>query len=965
MARRPVIALLLNNAGLRDDYQGALRRGVERACVRRDFDLWVYAVRTDFQASQGAQLRIFDFMQPERVDGVIVAVGCIATANSVDALIGRLRRICPVPLCSIGQGVEGAYSLAVDNGGGGRALAEHLIVEHARRSFAFVGGPEGHEESEARLAGVREALSRHGLELPDSAVARGNYMFRSGVAATQALLERGGRFDAIVAANDDMARGALEALEEKGLSCPGDVSVVGFDDARNARLADPPLSTVRQPISRLGSLAVAHLARALKGGSPPADMTLATTLVLRESCGCRAGAQRSPLRAGIQGTPREQSPSPVGAIARRLAPVIHEQKERRRWAQQLWGAFEAERAGSAGALSHALASLLSLLDDPFTPTRELGRVLMTMRELAQEAPLTPQEEDAFHQAAAHLARETARRDADRDRRRETALEELRLSGEQLATTLTQSALSGALHTRLPRFGIRNAVIARYDRDDPEKLVPLAALRDGIPVEPPPSAYPAKILLPRELVESTGRRSLTVLALTFELQQLGVAVLDLPAGCEESTLLREQIGSAIQTVRMHQDSLQQERLRAVAQEERRATAERLRSLHLIAGGVAHDLNNALGPLVSLPETILRELEKSTSGSIDEEVREDLMTIHQAGERAAATIRDLMTLSQPTTGTVAMLDLNKLLRDEADALRALCKREPELTLDIAWHERPLLVRGSRPHLERALANLVINAIDATDGRGSIAVRSFDLVLSARLEGIECVEPGSYAVIEVEDTGCGIPKQLLDRVLEPFYTSRKRAGSQGTGLGLAIVQRIVKEAGGYLRVDSEVGRGTTFGLYFPALVAQPGLGSDRPSAIAGGSGRVLVIDDEALQLRAARRALSQLGYEVVTASSGEAGVDAFTAAIAEGGFDLVVVDMLMLEGMDGMATASRIRAIEPEQAFVMMSGWAPEMLGALKTAARTVWLSKPYSLGEFASAVERALRGPSMPPSQRAVG
>jgi two-component system cell cycle sensor histidine kinase/response regulator CckA len=202
----------------------------------------------------------------------------------------------------------------------------------------------------------------------------------------------------------------------------------------------------------------------------------------------------------------------------------------------------------------------------------------------------------------------------------------------------------------------------------------------------------------------------------------------------------------------------------------------------------------------------------------------------------------------------------------------------------------------------------------------------------------------------------------VLEPFYTSRKRAGSKGTGLGLAIVQRIVKEASGYLRVDSEVGRGATFGLYFPALVAKPGLASDRPSPVVGGSARVLVIDDEALQLRAARRALSQLGYEVVTASSGEAGLAAFAAASSGSGFDLVVMDMRMPEGMDGMVAADAIRALEPQQAFVMVSGWAPEMLGAVETAG-TVWLPKPYSLVELAAAVRRALRSPSVPPSRRA--
>jgi two-component system cell cycle sensor histidine kinase/response regulator CckA len=325
---------------------------------------------------------------------------------------------------------------------------------------------------------------------------------------------------------------------------------------------------------------------------------------------------------------------------------------------------------------------------------------------------------------------------------------------------------------------------------------------------------------------------------------------------------------------------------------------------------------------------------------------------------------MTLSQPTTGTVATLDLNKLLREEAEGLRALCKGEAELVLDVAWHDRPLLVRASRPHLERALANLVINAIDATDGRGSIAIRAFDLVLRERLEGIEGVEPGNYAVIEVEDTGCGIPKEMLGRVLEPFYTSRKRAGSKGTGLGLSIVQRIVKEASGYLRVESDLGRGATFGLYFPALVARPGSASERPSAVVGGSARVLVVDDEAVQLRAARRALARLGYEVVTANSGEAGLAAFVAAHGERGFGLVVMDVLMPEGMDGMATAEEIRAIEPEQAFVMVSGWVPEMIGAAK-AAKTIWLPKPYSLGELAAAVQRALRSPSVPPSRRAAG
>jgi len=229
-----------------------------------------------------------------------------------------------------------------------------------------------------------------------------------------------------------------------------------------------------------------------------------------------------------------------------------------------------------------------------------------------------------------------------------------------------------------------------------------------------------------------------------------------------------------------------------------------------------------------------------------------------------------------------------------------------------------------------------------------------VTRRSPGIEPIDPGAYAVLEVEDTGCGIAPENLSRVLEPFFTARRRPGSAGSGLGLTIVQRIVKEAGGYLRVESRVGHGTTFALYFPALIARSRPESERPVAVIGGCGRVLVVDDEAVQLRAAQRILTQLGYEVATAASGAQALELFTAAAHEHPFDLVVVDVVIPEGIGGAETAARIRALRPDQPLVMASGASTEGRGSKATPAGAAWLSKPYSVGDLASAVQDALRG-----------
>jgi signal transduction histidine kinase/ActR/RegA family two-component response regulator len=495
----------------------------------------------------------------------------------------------------------------------------------------------------------------------------------------------------------------------------------------------------------------------------------------------------------------------------------------------------------------------------------------------------------------------------------------------------------------------------FPAHDGTKLVPLVCLKDGVhhPVSEEP--YPAAMLLPDAALDSAKRRTLTVLPLTFEAEYLGVAMLELPQGLEVYTLLREQIGSAIKTATLHQQILAKERLHAQAQEDKRVTAERLRSLSLIAGGVAHDLNNALGPLVALPEAIQNDLARVVGSAVPGDVLEDLDMIRFAGQRAALTIRDLLALGKPADAPQGAVELNRTLHHERSALCALCERDPQITVKLESFGEPLLVAIDKTHLLRAVTNLVINAADAIEGPGSITVRARREQVEVCIAGVEPVEPGSYAVIDVADTGHGISEEHLPRIMEPFFSAKQRQGASGTGLGLAIVHRIVKDAKGYLHVTSSVGRGTTFSMYLPLQMEVECPQSNRPEPTVGGHERILVVDDEQVQLRTARRILEQLGYEVTLVNSGREAVELFRARFPRQPFDLVIVDMVMPGELNGIQTIELLQETNPTQRVLIASGYAPDQMDATAAERGLPWLAKPYTSSKLAGLVRATLDGP----------
>jgi two-component system, cell cycle sensor histidine kinase and response regulator CckA len=425
--------------------------------------------------------------------------------------------------------------------------------------------------------------------------------------------------------------------------------------------------------------------------------------------------------------------------------------------------------------------------------------------------------------------------------------------------------------------------------------------------------------------------------------------------------------------LHQEIVRTLTLHERSVQERLATAERMASLSVLAGGVAHDLNNALGPLVTLPDVILSELDELKSGTLtdDTELRLDVATIKSSALRAAQTIKDLMLLGRPGATTKQALDLNEIVSSATspEALRFLAPRAASVRVQLDLSVEPLVVHGSEPHLLRAIGNLLRNGSEAIPSVGQISVRTERVALPAVLGAYELIPAGDYATITVSDSGGGIVNADLTRIFEPFFSRKRLADSSGSGLGLAIVHGVVKEHGGYIDVVSTPGQGTTFTLYFPRA-AGPSASAREPSGAPQGSARILIIDDEPSQLQAARRVLRHLGYDVDTLGSGSEAVAHFASErersdpSTESGlslppYDLVIVDYALNEEQNGLETLERIRELFPAQRGIMVSGHGrAEHEGSGSTVT---WLPKPYSAETLARVVKRALDS-TPPPSSR---
>ena len=347
------------------------------------------------------------------------------------------------------------------------------------------------------------------------------------------------------------------------------------------------------------------------------------------------------------------------------------------------------------------------------------------------------------------------------------------------------------------------------------------------------------------------------------------------------------------------------------EEKLARAKKMEALGLLAGGVAHDLNNVLSGIVSYPELLLLDLHE------DSMFRKPIETMQESGHRAAAIVQDLLTVARGVATTKEPLNLNDLIGDYLNSpeFKKLEHFYPAVTVKTNPDKDLFNVSGSHVHIRKVVMNLVANASEAIEGGGNVTISTMNRYIDRPLRGYDDVNIGEYAVLAVSDDGSGISSDDLERIFEPFYTT-KVMGRSGTGLGLAVVWNVIQEYKGYINVTSDK-KGTTFELYFPITrgeISEKDL-SVPFNDLKGNGEKILVIDDVESQRDISCKMLDTLGYKTQAVSSGEEAAE----YLKENTVDLILLDMIMEPGINGRETFERIIKIHPKQKAIVVSGFA----------------------------------------------
>ncbi|MDA8162533.1 MAG: PAS domain S-box protein, partial [Desulfobacteraceae bacterium] len=411
--------------------------------------------------------------------------------------------------------------------------------------------------------------------------------------------------------------------------------------------------------------------------------------------------------------------------------------------------------------------------------------------------------------------------------------------------------------------------------------------------------------------------------------------------EESSIapVVSESGEIISYVSVKRDMTEQIRL-----ERQLRQAQKMEAIGTLAGGIAHDFNNILTAIIGYTELAIMKLPPESP------VLKNLNEIYNAGDRAKNLIRQILTFSRKGEQKLKPLQIQFVIKEALKFLRASIPSTVELRQDIDTACEPVMADPTQIH--QVIMNLCTNAYQAMRESGGVLGVKLSQVELGPVDIVQKggIKPGAYVLLEVSDTGCGMPPAVVERIFEPYFTTKKEG--EGTGLGLAVVHGIVKGYGGRISVYSEEGKGTTFRIYFP-VQADPAeiykdIGFESPDP--RGNERILAVDDDTAIVEVERAILAALGYHVTTFNSSQAALQVFKEQPEK--FDLVITDMTMPH-MTGAKLAQELLAIRPDIPIILSTGFS-ELIDREKALAMGIreFIAKPFIQKDLASAVRQAL-------------
>jgi diguanylate cyclase (GGDEF)-like protein len=566
--RRGRIALLIDS--IDEAYQGTVLSGVLDAARAAEVGVLCFCGGVLAGKEAGAEQRnaVYELVDAHTVDGLIVmsgAIGNVVGAAEMSAFCASFR---PMPVVSVAAALEGVPSVVVDDDAGMREAVAHVVTAHGRSRFAFVRGPQANQEAERRYRVFREVLAEYDLPVHPDCVVGGTFERASGEESVAVLLdERRVDVDAIVAASDEMAIGAVRALAARGVRVPEDIAVIGFDDVEAARFCLPPLTTVRQPLHEQGRVATELLLAQLRGERVPERVLLHTALVTRRSCGCGPDAIGVAWSAGEPSARATDLAAVQEAVTRDVVKAFGaspRSSESQACARTV-AALVAELGGATGEFLRAFEDVLRErleVGDPIGPWQDGLTVLRRAALAPADAAQRPSIEELLHTARKLAARYAELAQADRLARAEQLARSIDETSGALATSFDRSALMANLGEQLPRLGIERAYFAVYrERASGPKISRLlfAVDADG-PRSVTDSSYPSKWLVPDGILPER-RLDFVVQPLFFEREPLGVALLELgPRAGHVHERLRDHISAALKGSDLVQRVIEHDRQR---------------------------------------------------------------------------------------------------------------------------------------------------------------------------------------------------------------------------------------------------------------------------------------------------------------------------------------------------------------------------------------------------------------------
>ncbi len=874
---------------------------------------------------------IYDLVDRETLDGLVVWGASLGYYAGPEATYDFCRRFEPLPLVSIGVALPGIPGVVLDSYGGTRAAMAHLIEVHGRRRLAFIRGPAWHREARERYRSYCDTLAAYGIPFDPDLVsppylwvqADGTELQVNGAQAVRLFLdERRAQFDAVVAASDTFALGALPALQARGVRVPEQVSVVGFDDRPASRALTPPLTTLKIHMRERGHQALSLLLARLAGETVPDEVLVPAHLVIRQSCGCfdsavaRAGDKpEEPAVAAATGRAGFQARRTAMLTATAIAAAMDRELEsvgepvRDGPARALLDACLGElRGGGEGSFLIALDNILRQAVEAEAVWVWQG-VVSALREqilpqLADDIPKLRHAESLWHQARVLIGERAWRAQADANLRAGQQSDRLHAISRSLAVAGDVPELMDILAAELPALGIGSCAVALYENlpsvEDaglrPDELAPAAssaaaaaaatgacrlvlAYDERGRAELPPAgvAWPAPALASGGLLDDASphrdgakQHSIVIEPLYYRDEQLGFIMLD---GSRREgqvyRVLQEQISSTLKGVMLLQENVRLYHAALAAQQaalEKQHLAEeadRLKSRFLSM--VSHELRTPLILLEGLSEMMLRE-GLGDRPPLPAPYRQDLARIRATAQQLGGLVRDVLDLARSQVGQLRLavkpLDIAAVLQPTI-----LLGEQMAVSKGLDWQVEiaPNLpeVCGDGARLQEVTLNLISNAVKFT-AQGAVRLRIDADDRKPRGSGQGGV------TVSVSDTGLGVPLDEQGAIFDEFRQSERTAarGFGGLGVGLAICRQIVQMHGGEIGVRSsgtEDG-GSEFFFRIPAgEPASPVAGRAGPAPCGGSSQAVVLLTEQGTASAAAegdellRSHLLEQGFEV----------------------------------------------------------------------------------------------------------